>query len=406
MVFRLLPSSLSLSLLLAAVVTPVFAAEPAAFRIENQTILTSPKGIYYSQTRATVLPGQPGRILLTAQEMESAGTHAFRDLYQSISADGGRTWSTPVVIAPLKRAKMPDGFDHVMGDTTPLFHQKTGLVLSTGKTFSFKDGVKEDRSREQVSYAVCDPSKGANGWSPLHTLELPAQDHSKSPILQPNSGCCQRVDDPSGDILLPIRYCRDPKKLNYTTTVARCKFDGKQLTYVEHGAELTVPQGRGLYEPSLTRFGGSYFLTMRADNSAYVARSKDGLNYEPVQPWKFDDGTPLGSYNTQQHWVTHSGGLYLVYTRKGAGNDHVFRHRAPLFIARVDPQRLCVVRASEQVLVPEEGADLGNFGVVDISPGETWVVTAESPAKKQETNRVLIARIKWQEPNALMAPSR
>ena len=34
----------------------------------------------------------------------------------------------------------------------------------------------------------------------------------------------------------------------------------------------------------------------------------------------------------------HSEGIFLVYTRKGVGSDHVFRHRAPLFMAQVDPK--------------------------------------------------------------------
>ena len=45
--------------------------------------------------------------------------------------------------------------------------------------------------------------------------------------------------------------------------------------------------------------------------------------------WTFDDGSELGNYNTQQHWVTHSDGLFLVYTRRGADNDDIARHRAP-----------------------------------------------------------------------------
>ena len=69
--------------------------------------------------------------------------------------------------------------------------------------------------------------------------------------------------------------------------------------------------------------------------------------------------------------------LYLVYTRRGANNDHVMRHRAPLFIAQVDPERLCVIRDTEQILVPERGARLGNFGVVQISESESWVTVAE-----------------------------
>ena len=55
--------------------------------------------------------------------------------------------------------------------------------------------------------------------------------------------------------------------------------------------------------------------------------------------------------------------MFLVYTRKGANNDHVFRHRAPLFIAQVDPGEAALIRSTERILVPERGARLGNFAV-------------------------------------------
>ena len=103
-------------------------------------------------------------------------------------------------------------------------------------------------------------------------------------------------------------------------------------------------------------------------------------------------------------------GLFLVYTRRGAGNDHVFRHRAPLFIAKVDPKKLHVLRATEQVLVPEKGARLGNFGVTKIGDRETWVTVTEwmqgpgpnhSDAKpliaRGANNRIWIAKLKWRE---------
>ena len=76
--------------------------------------------------------------------------------------------------------------------------------------------------------------------------------------------------------------------------------------------------------------------------------------FEKLKPWTFDDGTELGSYNTQQHWVSHSDGLYLVYTRRGANNDHVFRNRAPLFMAQVDPEKLQVIRSSEKNPCPRK----------------------------------------------------
>jgi hypothetical protein len=167
---------------------------------------------------------------------------------------------------------------------------------------------------------------------------------------------------------------------------------------VRHGSELSRTANRGYYEPSLVAFGGRYLLTLRADDTAFVTTSTDGITFDEPREWTYDDGKPLGSYNTQQHWVEHGDRLYLVYTRRGASNDHVFRHRAPLFIAEVDPERLHVVRATEQILVPENRADLGNFGVLSVSPSETWIVVAEYPintTRHAERNAVFAAKITW-----------
>ncbi|MCK5701561.1 MAG: exo-alpha-sialidase, partial [Cyclobacteriaceae bacterium] len=108
-----------------------------------------------------------------------------------------------------------------------------------------------------------------------------------------------------------------------------------------------------------------------------------------------------------QHWVTHSDGLFLVYTRRGAGNDHVFRHRAPLFMAQVDTKNLRVIRETEQILVPERGARLGNFGVTDINKNETWVTVAEwmqpeGVEKYGSDGSVFVSKIRWTKPNRLV----
>ena len=161
------------------------------------------------------------------------------------------------------------------------------------------------------------------------------------------------------------------------------------------------------YEPSVCEFKGRCFLTMRAEETGYVARGTDGVNYDPIVEWTFDDGKPLGSCNTQQHWITHGDELYLIYTRRSANNDHVFRNRAPIFIARVDPERLCVLRATEQVLLPETGVDLGGgFAPLDVSASETWVISTEMAFPKNrvdESNRVLLAKIIWNKPNKTSA---
>lgn len=384
------------------------AAAAADYQIERSVIATSSRELYFTQSRSALIPasaGSPARVLLTTQETEKTGAHGYRDLFELSSTDGGRTWTKPARIESLRRARMPEGHDFVIGDVCPQWHDATKRVLATGKTFGFRGGTTEDRGLENVSYAVYSPA--TQRWSGLKLLSLPKTDHEGKPILEPNAGCHQRWDLPNGEILLPIRYRKDPATRVYTTIVARCTFDGTTLTYREHGSEFNLPRQRGLYEPSVTGFQGRFFLTMRADHSAFVARSKDGLNYEPFVEWTFDDGQVLGSYNTQQHWVTRHDALYLVYTRRGASNDHVMRHRAPLFIAKVDPEKLRILRATEQILIPEAGgADLGNFGVMEFGPRETWVVTSESPPAKQlpEANRILLAKIRWSTPNQALPP--
>ena len=269
------------------------------------------------------------------------------------------------------------------------------MVLTTGKTFNFAKGTEEKRLREKVSYAVADPR--SKTWGEMKFLAMPEKDHSGRKITACNAGNHQRVDLPNGEILLPVRYVADVQKHNYTSTVARCRFDGETLTYLKHGTELNIPRDRGLYEPSLTEFEGRYFLTLRADHSAYVTSSKDGLKFDPVREWTFDDGLSLGSYNTQQHWVTCGGGLFLIYTRKGAHNDHMFRHRAPLFIAQVNPETLQVMRKTERVLIAENQATLGNSGVCRINDHESWVTCGEGlmrlGKRKGEHNKVFHVKI-------------
>ena len=58
-------------------------------------------------------------------------------------------------------------------------------------------------------------------------------------------------------------------------------------------------------------------------------------------------------------------------------NDHIFRHRAPLFIAEVDPKTLRVKRETEKIAVVERGARLGNFGCQSYSEQEGYIFVSE-----------------------------
>ena len=128
-----------------------------------------------------------------------------------------------------------------------------------------------------------------------------------------------------------------------------------------------------------------------------------------LSSWKWNDGEPLMMSTTQQHWLTHSDGLYLAYTRKAEENVNVMRWRAPLYMAQVDPTTLRLVRSTERVVFPLIGdgindptnvAHYGNFHVTNISQQETWITCGEViPANFR--GDLLIARLKWRLPNRL-----
>ncbi len=386
----------SIVLMLISSVAAAAPPEPAGIQLKIEPLgsISGSSQWDWWQARTAYLPGNTPMWLTTMSETGKATSHDFHDIYQSVSNDHGKTWSAPERIPSLQRQQQSDGYEVAPGDLWPSWHAATDTILATGKTFNFRDGKKEDYLREKVSYAVMERGKA---WGPLRFLDLPHRDHAGYPIIAANAGCTQRSDQPGGDVLLPIRYARDPKNRNYTSTIAQCSFDGNQLSYKRHGTELNIPQGRGLYEPSLTAFNGNYFLTLRADHSAFVTRSKDGLNFDAIREWKFDDGTPLGSYNTQQHWVTIGGCLFLVYTRRGADNDHIMRHRAPLLMGQVNTETLQVIRDTERVVIQENHATLGNSGICRISNTESWITCGEGllrlGKRKGQHNKVICVRI-------------
>ena len=48
-----------------------------------------------------------------------------------------------------------------------------------------------------------------------------------------------------------------------------------------------------------------------------------------------------------------------------------------MWIAKFDTEKLCIIRETEQIAVPERGARLGNFGITPISANESWIVVSE-----------------------------
>ncbi len=369
--------------------------------------------------RAGAIPSGVGKapmVVMTLQKLDISGSDVFYALNEMRTQNRGETWTDPEEHTSFARIPFSwrgeDNLEITVCDFWPRWHPQSETLIGIGHTVVYENNrVKPIRPRG-IAYAVYDPEQ--HRWTNWRTVDLP-----DTPWFEnAGAGCAQRFDLPNGDLLVPF-YFKKPEGTQYSTTVMRASYDDGKIRYLEHGSELTIPAGRGLYEPSIAQFDDRFYLTMRNDDHGYVSVSDDGLTFSEPKQWVFDDGTDLGNYNTQQHWVSHSDALFLVYTRRGADNDHVTRHRAPLFIARVDLENLHVIRSSEQVLVPEYGARLGNFGVSEISESETWVTVTEwmqaSPKESRTSdrvesdidrlrnrganNRVWVAKIKWNQAN-------
>lgn len=363
---------------------------------------------YWAHPRAGIIPGfgqnNLPRIIMTINSAELTGSDVFKGMFGMKTDDLGKSWSPPRELKNMAyRYEVIEGIKRpvAVSDFWPRWHAASKTLLGIGHTVAYTPEWKVPGPMRPRDTTFSIYNSDNDEWTVWQKLKMPEE----GLFHDCGAGSVQRYDEKDGTILLPVYYRPLGKKSS--VTVVRCNFDGRTLTYHSHGNELAIKdETRGLHEPSLTRFKNEYFMTIRNDKQGFVTRSRDGMQFDPIQPWKFDDDTDLGNYNTQTHWVTHSEGLFLVYTRRGANNDDVPRNRAPLFMAQVDTERLHIIRNTERILVPNRGVGLGNFGVTDVNQDETWVTTAEGKkpkgAEKYGSNgSVFIARIHWNKSNRL-----
>lgn len=329
------------------------------------------------------------------------GSDHFGHVHFTLSPDNGKSWSDFAPAPPLGHDPAADGWNEAVCDVTPEFHPKTGSVLALGHNVFYRGkGFERNQPARWPVYAVW--KNGA--WGPRKKLDW--NDARGSYIYSNN--CGQRVMLPDGDVMMSFTFGEKDKPR--AVCGVRCSFDGETLVVQETGNALVNSVGRGLLEPSLTHFQGRFYLTIRAeDKRGYVAVSDDGLHYQPQKAWCWDDGQPLITSTTQQHWLTHSNGLFLVYTRHDASNAKIIRWRSPLWMAQVDVKSLSLIRSTERIVLPIRGdatnhpekvAFNGNFGIAHATPHESWVSDG-SWCPKTNRGELALARIKWTTPNAL-----
>ena len=331
----------------------------------------------YVHARGVILPSGFG--IITMQKLLLSGCDVFYGLEMIKTEDFGKSFSAPTPCKNLGRRYFEDGTSFAMCDATPFYHKKTGKIILTGHIAHYgKDNkLLTVPRRRQPFYAVYNELTA--DFDAPKFIEMSVTE--KDDYFSSGAGCAQILEKENGEILIPIYYkskeeAKDPTASS-STSVMRCAFDGQTISILEIGNSLTTSVPRGLGEPSIVYHNGKYLLAIRNDESGYVSESCDGLHFSPPRILSFDDGNSLGNYNTQQHWIVGGGKLWLVYTRRAENNNHIFRHRAPLFIAEFDTVKMAVVRSSEKIAVPERGARLGNFGCQSYSQDTGYVYASE-----------------------------
>lgn len=323
----------------------------------------------YVHARAAALSDD--RLLITTQRLNVSGCDDFLGPEVLFAMDGGKTVTTPRVDGAFGRKQLCDGVEHVECDATPMHLAASDRILVIGHYAFYEKGSNTSTGGYQNRgfYSFYDEAKGA--FLPTRSFEVSLGDE----YVHAAPGSVQAYESASGELFIPFTVKR--REALYEVILFRFEVQGDRL--VERGRSniLFYPIERGAYEPSVIYANGKYILTVRNDTVGLFATSEDGYTFSELMPWRFDDGEILGNYNTQQHFLSLGGEVYLVYTRRGASNDHVFRHRAPLFVAKIDTECMCLIRMSECIAVPERGARLGNFGVTNVSDDLAYLTVTE-----------------------------
>lgn len=287
----------------------------------------------------------------------------------SVSRDNGNTFSTP---EPTNEIRYREGnVEYSYFGCVDGLSKKYGLPFSMGVIKAMTDGKLAPSILHECYYVFRDVKTGKYVGKPK-LLPFPIDSPSIAPHGQP-------IEFENGDFLFTFYFADKILQKKLSIIAIRYSFNGEEFKIKEVGAPISNPSlARGLCEPSVVNFNGKYYMTIRTDEKAMFATSVDGLNYTTPIDFVWDNGEQIGSENTHQRWIRHESSLYLVYTRKGANNDHVFRHRAPLFLAEFDTNSNCLIKDTEIILVPELGAGLaGMIAVWEISKNESYVAVAE-----------------------------
>jgi len=347
-----------------------------------------------------VTPLPDGRIFATAQRIN--GSDFYGCPVFALSPDLGASWTSLAEIPPFRSRTVPGTpFVEGVADVRP-FTLQDGSVAVFGCTTFYTDKGNAvwdkqacaSRPPERGVYAVWSPE--GETWSERGVVELPGVKKTY------RTACTQAVLLEHDKLILPIYLdsgctCdyyghRVPRLASLTAVYKKV---GDRFDFVAKSNLLELPVLRGCIEPSAVHLAnGGYALTLRAeDGNMYRAISKDALDWSDLRAWRWDDGQPIETSSTQQHWLQLGTRLYLVYTRRDGENDDIMRFRAPLYIAEADADRAVLFRASEKVLFPRQAVNgieglFGNFHCAQRNGDSALVTDSAAYFDKNDNSKV------------------
>jgi hypothetical protein len=344
------------------------------------------------------------KLAMTLQTIN--GSDYFGPVHVTYSEDNGKVWEKPQKLLPLNKRSFQEGIIETVCDVVPDYHPQHNKLLAIGHnayysntafidTFGFFKPDEKAPSLQRFSVYSVKDSYG--NWSERKRISF--GEFKDFPCFV--CGCSQKVILTNGQMIIPSVIGGGSRR-DFKVVCLLCDFDGIELKPVKRGNILELPVDRGLLEPSIIQYNDSFFLTLRAeDGHGYLSTSDDGLHWEPIRAWSWENGSKLIMSTTQQHWLKLGGKLYLVYTRKNGENRKVMRWRAPLLIAEFDTENLCLKKDTEQVVFPmkhhPENPDsvglMGNFHPLSLSENEAIITVGEMHPEMNFKGDTLLARL-------------
>lgn len=292
------------------------------------------------------------------------------DYQISTSTNAGETFLQPQTYSPY--GYLEGNINYTYGGCTSCYSKKYDVGFSVGVMGQTAVGSAASSFIREPAYILRDSETQAYSNEKPKKLPFPFESPSVAPHGQP-------IEFENGDFLLTFYYTEQAERELYKSVAILYSFDGNELKIKRVGTPIGNDNlQRGLYEPSIAKLDNTYYMTLRSNEKAMIAWSHDGLNYSEPIDFTFDNGVKIGSVNTQQRWIRHKDGLFLVYTSVRDDNDNVRLNRAPLFMARFDQTKKCLIKETESVLIPNRGASLATMiGVCEVADNVSYIVAAE-----------------------------